>query len=44
MPEKFQKYTNKIVNKKHNIVIILYLDNIFIYINYISQGHIIAVQ
>ena len=40
---RFQKYINNIIAKKLNIFIIVYLDNIFIYINYNKNSHIIVV-
>ena len=39
----FQGYFNKILAKKLDIFIIVYLDNIFIYIEDPSQGHMDAV-
>ncbi len=39
-PAIFQKYINKILAKKLNILIIIYLDNIFIYIENKEKGHI----
>lgn len=40
----FQSYINKILIKKLNIFIIVYLNNIFIYINNLKQGYINIVQ
>ena len=40
----FQGYIKKIFAKKLGIFIILYLDNIFIYIDDNGNGHIEAVQ
>lgn len=39
----FQGYINKIIIKKFNIFVIIYLDNIFIYTNDDKDGHITAV-
>ena len=39
----FQDYINKILAKKYNIFIIIYLNNISIYINNLSQVYIIAI-
>lgn len=39
----FQKYINKILAKKLNIFVIVYLDNIFIYINDDKNSYITAV-
>ena len=39
----FQRYINKILAEKPNISVIIYLDNIFIYIKNPSQSHIDAV-
>ena len=40
----FQSYINKILAKKFNIFVIVYLDDIFIYIMDPSQGYIEAVR
>ena len=40
----FQGYINKILAKKLNVFIIVYLDNILIYIKDAGQAHINAVQ
>ena len=42
IPASFQGYINKITAKKLNIFIIVYLDNIFIYIKYSGQVYINA--
>lgn len=39
----FQDYINKIFAEKLNIFIIIYLDNILIYIKDIDQPHIVAI-
>ena len=39
----FQKYINKILAEKFNIFVIVYLENIFIYIDNNKNGHILAV-
>ena len=39
----FQRYINKILAKKLDIFVIIYLDNIFIYIDDDGKGYIIAV-
>ena len=43
-PVSFQGYINKILAKKLNIFIIVYLNNIFIYIKDSCQAHVNAVQ
>ena len=43
-PASFQGYINKILAKKLNIFVILYLDDILIYTNDQSRGHIEAVR
>ena len=43
IPANFQKYINKILTKKFNIFVIVYLDNILIYIDNHEDGHIVAV-
>ena len=43
-PASFQGYINKILVKKLNIFIIVYLDDIFIYTKGQSQGHVETVQ
>ena len=40
----FQGYINKILAKKFNLFIIIYLDNIFIYIENSGQNHIKTVK
>lgn len=40
----FQGYINKILAKNFDIVIIIYLDDIFIYIEDPDQSHVAAVQ
>ena len=42
-PASFQGYINKILTKKLNVFIIVYLDNILIYTKDASQGHVEAV-
>ena len=42
-PESFQGYVNKILAKKLNIFVIVYLDNIFIYIKDPGKAHVEAV-
>ena len=44
VPASFQGYINKILAKKLNIFVIVYLDDIFIYTKDLSQGHIKAVR
>ena len=39
----FQRYINKIFTKKFDIFVIVYLNNIFIYIDDDGDSHIIAV-
>ena len=39
-PATFQEYVNKILAEKLDIFIIIYLDNILIYIKDLSQLHI----
>ena len=41
-PPSFQGYINKILAKKLNIFIIVYLNNIFIYTEDKCQGHLEA--
>ena len=43
-PASFQDYINKILLEKLDIFIIIYLDDIFIYIEDQSQGHVEAVR
>ena len=43
-PASFQGYINKILAKKINVFIIVYLNDIFIYTKDESQGYIEAVQ
>ena len=40
----FQGYTNKILAEKLDFFIIVYLDDILIYIKDLSQGHVKAVR
>ena len=40
----FQGYVNKILSEKLDIFIIIYLDDILIYIENADQGHVEAVQ
>ena len=40
---RFQDYINKILAKKLNIFVIVYLDNIFIYTKDQDQGYVKAV-
>ena len=40
----FQRYINKILTKKLDIFIIIYLDNIFIYTDNDSNSHVAAVR
>ena len=40
----FQSYINKILGKKFNLFVIVYLNNIFIYIKNSDQGHMQAVK
>ena len=44
VPASFQKYINKIFAKKLNIFIIVYLDNIFIYMDNYKDGQIANIQ
>ena len=43
-PASFQDYINKILAEKLDIFVIVYLNDIFIYIKDPSQGHIEAVR
>ena len=43
VPASFQEYMNKIFAKKLNIFVIVYLDEILIYINNNGDGHVIAI-
>ena len=43
-PASFQRYINKILAKKLNVFVIVYLDHILIYIEDSGQGHMEAVQ
>ena len=43
-PAIFQNYINKILAKKFNIFVIVYLDNIFIYTKDQGEGHVETVQ
>ena len=40
----FQSYINKILAKKLDIFVIMYLDNILVYTKDQGQGHVEAVQ
>ena len=42
-PASFQGYINKILAKKFDIFVIVYLNNIFIYTKYPGQAHVDAV-
>ena len=42
-PANFQRYINKILIEKLKVFIIVYLDNILIYIENRSQSHINAI-
>lgn len=42
-PASFQEYINKILAKKLDIFIMVYLDNILVYIKDLNQSHIDAV-
>ena len=44
VPASFQEYINKIFAKKLNILIIIYLNNIFIYTDDDGDSHIVAVR
>ena len=43
-PASLPGYINKILAKKFNIFMDVYLDDIFIYINNLGQGHIKAIR
>ena len=43
-PASFQGYINKILTEKLDIFIIVYLDNILIYIEDDGDGHVVAVR
>ena len=43
-PASFQAYINKIVAKKLDVFVIVYLDDIFIYTKDEGKGHVEAVQ
>ena len=43
VPGTFQSYVNKILAKKLDIFIIIYLDDILIYIEDLRKGHVEAV-
>ena len=43
-PTSFQGYINKILAEKHNIFVIVYLDDIFIYIENQSQSYVKAMR
>ena len=40
----FQRYINKILAKKLNIFVIVYLDDILIYVDNDGDGHVAAVR
>ena len=42
-PASFQRYVNKILAEKLDVFVIVYLDNILIYIEDAGQGHVEAV-
>ena len=44
VPASFQGYINKILAEKLDIFVIVYLDDILIYINDDGDGHIAAIQ
>ena len=44
VPANFQGYINKILAEKLNIFVIVYLDDIFIYIKDPGQGHVEVVR
>ena len=41
---RFQDYINKILSKKLNIFVIVYLNHIFIYIENLSQNYLMDVR
>ena len=43
-PASFQRYINKILAKKLDIFVIVYLDDILIYTDDDGDGHVSAVQ
>ena len=43
-PASFQRYMNKILAEKLNVFVIVYLDNILIYTEEISQPHVEAIR
>ena len=43
-PASFQRFINKILAKKFNIFVIVYLDNILIYTDDDGDGHVAAVR
>ena len=43
-PANFQGYMNKILNKKLDFFVMVYLDDIFIYIKNLGSGHIKTVK
>ena len=43
-PANFKGYINKILAKKLNIFVIVYLNDIFIYTKNLGQAHVNAVQ
>ena len=40
VPGSFQDYVNKILAKKLDIFVIVYLDDILIYTKYLGKGHV----
>ena len=44
VPASFQEYINKILAEKLDIFVIMYLDNILIYIDEDRHGHVAAIQ
>ena len=44
VPASFQGYINKILAEKFDIFVIVYLDDILIYIDNDRDGHVAAVQ
>ena len=44
VPASFQRYINKILAKKHDIFVIVYLDDILIYTDDDVNGHVIIVR
>ena len=44
IPASFQNYTNEILAKRLNIFVVIYLDDIFIYIKDLSYNHTKAIE